>query len=130
IAVTADEGLREDISCERRAVEGRGAANTPIQPDTCTVTYMFPGNIRGGRGDERGRKQEIPHRVVVVLPVENEISHQIHWRGGNRIGARNDTASMATLPRVQASSGNGGAWPKRIHSEDRSVELDLSVLRD
>ena len=33
IAVTADEVMREDVSGERRAIEGRGAADSPIDPD-------------------------------------------------------------------------------------------------
>ena len=85
--------MREDVSGERRAVEGSGAADIPIQPDTCTVTYILHGNSRGGRGDKGARKQENPHRVGVALTIENECARQISRPGGNRIGAREDRAS-------------------------------------
>ena len=68
IAVAADEVLREDIAGERKTVEGRGAANTPIQPDICTVTYIYYGNSRGGVGDECARKQKNPHCGVAAPP--------------------------------------------------------------
>src|SRR4029077_17118044 len=48
-AANGDCGSREDISFERRTVEGRLRADIPIQPDMCTVTYIFHDNCRGGR---------------------------------------------------------------------------------
>src|ERR1700681_342993 len=93
--------MREDISCERRAVEGRGGAYTPIYPDPRTGTYVLHGNCRDGRGDERARKQEMPLRGAVASPVENKCSHQIHRLGENRIGARTDRAAIGSLERVQ-----------------------------
>src|ERR1700720_1588565 len=78
--------MREDVSCEGRAVEGRTAADIPKYAGTCTcIDYV---NCRGGRGDERARYLENPYRIEVTPAVESERPRQI--KSGNRIDARSE----------------------------------------
>ena len=136
IAVTADEVMGEDVSGERRAVEGRGAADSPIDPDICTVTYILHDHIRGGRGDERAIKPEIPLRSAAGTTVENEDSPRPNipsCQRANCIGARTDNGRwLEALERDQVPAGNGEVWRRAdngIHSEDRSIEINLRLLR-